>query len=167
MGNILFPMSSLSNMVNYDRDILLDKLLQRLQMQNKKITNLRIRLLQLKLQSGCSNQGKRHCMRSSRDSNSRDDVIIEKLERILNQRFQINPIAQNQHKQHKSLSEHFNSLNLMKINEWQKDHNTCNYHYQYNQYEHMNPRLNYYTIRNKDRYGSIVASSDSFSWNEQ
>ena len=162
MGNILFPMSSLSNMVNYDRDILLDKLLQRLQIQNKKITDLRIRLLQLKLQSTRSNQGKRHYMRSSRDS--RDDAVIENLEKILNQRFQINPIAQNQHK---SLSERFNSLNLMRINEWQKDHNTCNYHYQYNQCEHMNPRLNFHTIRNKDRYGSIVASSDSFSWNEQ
>ena len=183
MGNILFPMSSLSNMVTYDRDLLLDKLLHRVQLQNKKISDLQIKLLQQKLQNTSRSYRKRHHMRNIRNNNSRhgvDDAIIEKLEKMINKKFQkyksqssstpspLTPLLPST-----SLSpstyrqtqlKRYNSLNLLKINEWQRDHNTCNYHYHCNEYEKNNPHLNFHVLRNRDHYGSSLVSSDSFSW---
>ena len=186
MGNFLFPLSSMSDMVNYDRDLLLDKLFRRLHAQNEKILDLRIRLLKTKMQptmrkherksfkKGVENRG---------DASDVEDAFIERLENRLNNKLyeheysrRIRPslssslrqlVTPNRQRRYNSLSERFNSLNLMKINEWQRDHNTCSRHRHYQrggQYEDNNSNMNFCTLGDDKNHYDVhnLASSDSF-----
>ena len=202
MGNILFPMSSLSTVVSHDRDTLLEKLLRRLRSQNKKISDLRIRLLQQQVQSvhNRTQNQRKICRGKYNNCSDNDEEMIarmeKKLEKLLNNKFREYQSQQQQQQQQqpikdenverryniyndcnsdekyncydifsgrtrKSLSRYFNSLNVMKINDWQKNHNTCNYSYHYKQYEDRNPHLRFHALRNNN--GSSLVSSDSFS----